>query len=88
MITGSTMEKLEFVVQYYSDTEYIAYTYNGLQATKYTVGTTIEVYKTVIVYENGKWDDVRSYVGKAEVVSIYKGNHSFYAINVKSWVET
>ena len=40
------------------------------------------------VYENGKWDDVRSYVGKAEVVSVYKGNHSFYAINVKAWVET
>lgn len=60
---------LYFVVTKISDTEYHAFTFKYSDIKTYPVGDEIEVYKTVLTKESGKWDARYSYYGRAKVNS-------------------
>ena len=80
--SSSETERLYFVITKISDTEYHTFTMRYEDLTTKTVGAEIEVYKTIMVKENGKWDATFSYRGMAKVNS--PGTVS-RGIDVTSW---
>ena len=66
--TAENADRLYFLVQRASATEYHVYTMidDDLDV---QVGTYITVYKSVVKKTNGKWDDELSYLGEAMVVA-------------------
>ena len=78
----SSAERLYFIITKISDTEYHTFTMRYADLTSSPVGTEIEVYKTIMVKENGAWKATYSYYGKAKVnapVAVSRG------IDVTSW---
>ncbi len=88
LINDSSMEALDFAVEYETDTFYTAYTFASKHLISSSVGSTIDVYKTDIVYEQGRWVAKRSYKGTAKVSRVRGGNKQIINIDVSSWVET
>ena len=84
MLNTSDVDRLGFVVQYVSDTEFAAYTFSSTQLTS-KVGSYIEVYKTQIIYENGKWKDVRSFTG---IAIVFRPQVVPLSIDVTTWQKT
>ena len=85
LLNTNDVEKLAFVVEYVSDTEFAAYTFSGVQATYDNMDNFIEVYKTQILYENGEWEAVRSFMGKAKV---FRPGVVSVSIDVTTWIKT
>ena len=85
LLDDANVEKLDFVVEYVSDTEYACYTFSSSMLTSSNSGKSMQAYKTKIVYENGKWDAVLSYEGKATIARVTVKNSSFMSILVSSW---
>ena len=67
--SSSDTERLYFIITKISDTEYHTFTMRYEDLTTKTVGAEIEVFKTIMVKENGKWDATYSYRGMAKVNS-------------------
>lgn len=80
-----SIESVEFAVQYISDTTFAAYTYVKLQGEGVPEGTIVDCYKTIIVYESGKWKATIAYPGKAPVTTITYNGKSFPSIDVTKW---
>ena len=85
MMLTNDSENLMFVVQYVSDTEFSAYTFSGREADYAHMDAYISVYKTQILYENGRWKAVRSFTGQAKV---FRPQYVSLSINVDTWVKT
>ena len=81
LLNTSDVNKLMYVVEYVSDTEFIAYTFSQNDLTSINVGQYIQVYKTVIKYSN-KWEATLSYEGRAKV---FEPGIVSYSIEVKTW---
>ena len=88
LLNDSSMEALDFAVKYETSSFYTAYTFASKYLSSSYIGTTIEVYKTDLVYENGKWVAKRSYLGTAKVARVTGGNKQIVNIDVSTWVET
>ena len=88
LVSGATVDKLDFAIAYVSATEYACYTFSSAELTNSNIGTNILAYKTKIVKENGKWVETFSYEGKATVTSVNVKNSNIITINVNSWVKT
>ena len=85
MIDGvSESEKLYFVVEWVSDTEYNAYTLIANQLDG-AIGSEIPVYKTVLVEHDGVWTADKSYFGYATIISPEQVSR---AIDVTTWRES
>ena len=81
LLNTSDVNALMYVVEYVSDTEFIAYTFHQNELGSGNLGAYIEVYKTIIV-KDGKWKATTSYKGKAKVV---RPGVVSYSIDVKTW---
>ena len=85
LIDGTSAHALLFQVEYVSDTEYLVYTYVNGDAYTYGIGDEIEVYKTVISKDSGKWVATLSYKGKAEVMRFSTQNKNIRVIDSETW---
>jgi len=88
LLTGATVDKLDFAVEYVTATEYACYTMATASLTSSNLGRIIAVYKTKIIYEEGKWKATVSYEGQATVVEVKVKNHNIITIDVESWTKT
>jgi hypothetical protein len=88
LLSGAQVNRLDFVVQRVSDTEFSCYTFQSNMLTSSYYDQPILVFKTKIVYENGKWDATVSYEGEAPVTRVSVKNSTFYSVNVNEWVRT
>ena len=82
---SASTDAVEFAVEYVSDTQLVAYTYYKLENSSVADGTIVDCYKTVIVYESGKWKATIAYPGKAPVDTITYNGKSFKAVDVTKW---
>ena len=82
---SSSTDAVEFAVEYVSDTQLVAYTYYRLEGSNVADGTIVDCYKTVIVYESGKWKATIAYPGKAPVDTITYNGKRFRAVDVTKW---
>ena len=82
LLNTSSVDKLMFVVEYVTATEYNAYTFIHSQANRDNLGEYILVYKTRIVKES-QWVGKESMVGKAKV---FDPKAVDYSIDVTTWV--
>ncbi len=83
--SSDSSQRLYFVMEMVSETEYNAYTMRYADVTGKALGTEIEVYKTVMVMDGeGVWDDTQSYIGYAKVNSPSIVSR---AIDVTTWRE-
>lgn len=87
MITDSSMERLEFVMQYISDTEYASYTIPSAMLTSGRIGEKTLVYKTVMKYANGKWTSTLCYKGVATIVFVQIKNQSIITIDPSTFIK-
>lgn len=85
LIDDASMEALDFAIKYETDTFFTAYTFASKYLTNSQVGQTIEVYKTDIVLENGRWVAKRSYKGTAVVSKVFVQNKQIVNIDVFGW---
>ncbi len=86
MLDSSDVESLMFAVAYYSDTEYHAYTFSGIKVKSGNEGVVIEVYKTIIVKENGKWYAKTSFAGTATISAVEASDGATHvSIDVNTW---
>lgn len=86
MLLGSSdVDKLMFVMQYVTDTEFAAYTFSGNDAVYANMDAYISVYKTQIIYQDGQWESVRSFTGQAKV---FRPATVDISVNVETWVKT
>ena len=87
LLSQNESEKLMFVVVYVSDTHFDAYTFSTYEVSNTTIGNYVTVYKTKLVYENGKWRTDVAFVGKAKLFNPdVKGVSK--SIDVSTWVQT
>lgn len=63
----------------------MADTFGEAESRDNPLGEYIEVYKTVLVKENGVWDASKSYLGEAKV---FYSAVSIRSIDITTWVET
>ncbi len=87
LIDDSSMDRLDFAVKYETDTLYSTFTFASMYLYDSYVGQTIDVYKTDMVYENGKWVAKRSSKGTVKVANVKGGNKQIINIDVYSWAE-
>ena len=85
LIDGTSAHALLFQVEYVSDTEYLVYTYVNGDAYTYGIGDEIEVYKTVVSKDSGKWVATLSYKGKAKVMRFSTQNKNIRVIDSETW---
>lgn len=87
--TTSATQALEFVIEFFSDTEYYVYTFED-DSLEYANAERvwIEAYRTKLIKNNGTWETVNSELGKA--MTMYydskKGKRAL-SINVATWVK-
>lgn len=86
MITDSSMERLEFAIQYITDTEYHCYTIPSKYLTSGYIGQKVEVYQTVIRYIDGEWVSKLCYRGKA-MVTLTPTSSSIISIDPATFVK-
>ena len=81
--------KVQFMMARVSDTVYEIYTFSQDELDNAEEGSYIEVYKTVLVKEDGYWKSQACYIGEAPTgeCSIGSGG-STYSIKHKEWVRT
>lgn len=84
LLDGPTVNRLDFVVEYVSDTEFMCYTFQSALLISGNVGKPILVYKTKIILEYSRWRATVSYEGQAPVAYV---NRSFYSIDYTKWVK-
>ena len=85
LLDSSDVENLMFVVEYVTDTEFAAYTFSGVKASYSNMDSFIEVYKTQILYENGRWKATRSFTGQSKV---FRPGIVDISVNVDTWIST
>ena len=83
---SDSSEKLDFVVQYKTDTEFHAYLFETDDVEQGTVDVTrIKVYKAILVIEGNKWVATEAQFGYATLR--YLSGTSYVAINPTEWVK-
>ena len=87
ILTNKTgAENLQFVIKRISATEYHTFTFSEPKLRATAIGSTLEVYKTVMVKgENGEWTAPRSYQG---VATVFDPGVVTKSINVNTFIET
>ena len=80
---GDESESLMWVVKKETDTEYSIYTFLNDEVTSNNLNVIISVYKTKCVYQDGLWQNVRSFMGEAPIARI----SNIITINVDEWKE-
>ncbi|MBO5889271.1 MAG: hypothetical protein J6Q58_03940 [Clostridia bacterium] len=81
---GDESELLMWIVVKESETECSIYTFSKETINRYNEGDAVVVYKTKCLYENGEWNNVRSYTGESYVTEI----SGFYSISIARWHAT
>ena len=87
LINDSSMEAIDFAIKYETSTFYTTYTFESKFLTDSYIDSTINVFKTDMVCEDGVWIAKRSYRGTAKVASILVKNKIIINIDVYSWSE-
>ena len=86
MLDSSDVESLMFCVEYVTDTEYNAYTFSGKLVGSQNIGVWIDVYKTVITKTGKTWVATKSFIGKAQISTVYTSSDGqVTSIDVKTW---
>ena len=86
MLGSSDVEGLMFCVEYVTDNEYNAYTFSGKLVGSQNIGVSIDVYKTVITKTGDTWVATISFIGKAQISTVYtSSSEQVISINVKTW---
>ena len=90
---SSVAGKVQFAMKKISDTEYHAFTFSQDDLEKSIDGAYIEVYKTVMEYqqtEQGemRWVDTRGYKGQAKTGWCQTDKKDVYSILIDTWEET
>ena len=74
-LTGGARE-LDYVMYYISDTEFHVYMFENDDVDQGTLNVTqIKVYKTILIYENGKWVGKESQLGYATLKYVPNSRH-------------
>lgn len=86
LLDSSDVERLMFCVEFVTATEYNAYTFSSNLVGSQNIGVWIDVYKTVIIKTENTWVATKSFIGKAQISTVYtSSSEQVTSINVKTW---
>ena len=81
----SSVDALEFAVEYIDDNTFAIYTFSKLKLNSAAEGDYIDTYKTFLVKSNGVWDATICYIGTAPVLYVTVRGDTFKSIDETKW---